>query len=95
MKQEETPAERRERLRKQLDAFHDWPSAFSFKFVLPNEEARIQQLKNIFGAAAEFSERQSRNGNYISFTIKEVLPSAEHVFQRYEAAGGIEGIMSL
>ena len=95
MSKEETPEERRERLRKQLDAFHDWPSAFTFKFVLPNDPVRIAQLKGHFGVGAEFSERKSRNGNYISFTIREGLPSAEHVFVRYEAAGQIEGIMSL
>lgn len=95
MSKEETPEERRERLRKQLDAFHDWPSAFTFKFVLPNDPARIAELKGHFGVSAEVSERHSRNGNYISFTIREVLPSAEHVFLRYEAAGQIEGIMSL
>lgn len=95
MNKEETPEERRERLRKQLDAFHDWPSAFTFKFVLPNDPARIAELKAHFGVGAEVSERHSRNGNYISFTIREVLPSAEHVFLRYEAAGQIEGIMSL
>lgn len=95
MSKEETPEERRERLRKQLDAFHDWPSAFTFKFVLPNDPARIAELKKLFGVGAEYSERQSRNGNYISFTIQETLPSAEHVFVRYESASRIEGIMSL
>ena len=95
MSKEETPEEKRERLRKQLDAFHDWPSAFTFKFVLPNDPIRVRQLKEIFGAAAVVSERPSRNGNYIGFTIQEVLPSAEYVFLRYEAAGAIEGIMSL
>ena len=92
---DETPEERRDRLRKQLDAFHDWPSAFTFKFVLPNDPERIARLKGLFGAGATFAQRASRNGNYISFTIREVLPSAEHVFVRYESAGQIEGIMSL
>lgn len=95
MNTEESPEERRERLRKQLDAFHEWPSAFTFKFVLPNDPQRIEVLKGLFGVSAEFSHRESRNGNYIAFTIREVLPNAEHVFMRYEAAAGIEGIMSL
>ena len=95
MNKEETPEERRERLRKQLDAFHDWPSAFTFKFVLPNDPVRIEELKGHFGVGAQITHRESRNGNYISFTIRETLPSAEHVFVRYEAAATIEGIMSL
>jgi hypothetical protein len=36
----------------------------------------------------------SRNGNYIAFTVSEVLPGPDHVFARYEEAAKIEGILS-
>ena len=37
MSKDESAAEKRERLRKQLDDTHSWPSAFTFKFIVPNE----------------------------------------------------------
>jgi hypothetical protein len=91
----ETDAAKRERLRKQLDAFHQWPSAFTFKFILPSEPISIAALKGCFGEQARFSERPSKKGNYVAFTIEEVVSSAEAVFERYEQAGKISGIISL
>jgi len=90
----ETPEERRDRLRDQLNAFYEWPTAFTFKFVLPHDPGRIEQLKSLFGVAAEFRTNLSRNGNYIAFTVTEVLPGPDHVFSRYEEAAKIEGILS-
>ena len=90
----ETPEERRDRLRDQLNAFYEWPTAFTFKFVMPNEAGRIEQLKELFGVTAQFRMNLSRNGNYIAFTVSEVLPGPDHVFARYEEAAKIEGILS-
>jgi hypothetical protein len=52
-------------------------------------------FKGCFGEQARFSERPSKKGNYVAFTIEEVVSSAEVVFERYEQAGKISGIMSL
>ena len=90
----ETPEERRDRLRDQLNAFYTWPTAFTFKFILPHDEVRVRQLKELFGVSAEFRTNLSRNGNYIAITVTEVLPGPDYVFARYEAAGEIEGILS-
>ena len=95
MQGNETESEKRERLRKQLDAFHQWPSDFTFKFILPSKPESLEQLKSGFGSSAQFKERLSKKGNYTSVTIAEHLPSAEAVFERYEAAGKIDGIISL
>ena len=95
MQGNETESDKRERLRKQLDAFHQWPSDFTFKFILPTKPESLEQLKSEFGNSARFKERLSKKGNYSSITIAENLPSAEAVFERYEAAGKIEGIISL
>ncbi len=94
MSSPETPEERRNRLRDQLNAFYEWPTAFTFKFVMPNEVGRIDQLKELFGVTATFSTNLSRNGNYIAFTVTEVLPGPDYVFARYEAAAQIDGILS-
>ena len=95
MQGNETESEKRERLRKQLDAFHQWPSDFTFKFILPSNPESLEQLKSGFGSSAQFKERLSKKGNYTSITITEHLPSAEAVFERYESACKIDGIISL
>lgn len=95
MKGDETETEKRERLRKQLDDFHEWPSVFLFKFILPNLPDSLELLKSGFGDSAKMKERLSKKGNYVSVTIEELVSSAEMVFERYEAAGKVPGIISL
>lgn len=93
--QEESAAERRERLRQQLNAFHQWPSAFTFKFIIPNLPENVAQLMAIFGHDASYVQRSSQGGKYVAFTITEVVADAEAVFIRYEAAASIPGVLSL
>ena len=95
MSQHETEAAKRERLRKQLDDTHEWPCVFTFKFIVSSDEGGEQALKPIFSEAAKFSSRASRNGRYTAFTIADQVTSAESVFERYEAAAQIPGIISL
>ena len=91
----ETEEQKRNRLRAQLDDTHSWPCSFSFKFILPSRPESVAQLKACFSDSAKFSERPSRNGNYIAFTVVENVGSAENVFERYESAAKINGIISL
>lgn len=95
MSNSESAAEKRERLRKQLDDTHSWPSAFTFKFIVPNEGKGEGMLKEIFSKDADFRSRPSRNGRFIAFTIQERVHAAEEVFERYEAAASIPGVISL
>jgi putative lipoic acid-binding regulatory protein len=83
------------RLRDRLNEIHRWPSIYMFKFILPSDEERITKLKLIFGESAEFKIRLSEKGNYTSITVREMMLDADGIFERYNAAGKIEGIISL
>lgn len=84
-----------ERLRTRLNEIHRWPSIFMFKFILPSDDAKITQLKLIFGESAEFKERLSSQGKYTSVTVREMMLDADSIFERYKMAAAIEGIISL
>lgn len=84
-----------ERLRARLNEIHIWPSIFMFKFILPSDEARLTQLKLIFGESAEIRERLSSKGNYTSVTVREMMLSADDIFDRYRRAKDIKDIISL
>lgn len=88
-------AEHLNQLKLRLNEIHKWPSIFMFKFVLPNQEEKLTQLKMIFGESAEFRHRHSAQGNYVSVTVYEMMLNAETIFERYLAAGKINGIISL
>ena len=87
--------ERLDKLRKQLEDYHTWPSVFMFKFVVPSDEEKIKQLHTIFGESAEYRQRLSKNGNYTSVTIREMVMNTDQVFERYTASSAIEGVISL
>lgn len=95
MSQNETEAEKRDRLRKQLNETHTWPCTFTFKFIVPSDGDGEERLKAIFSPSARFSNRPSRNGRFVAFTIADQVGSAEDVFERYESAAAIPGIISL
>lgn len=95
MSQNETEGEKRERLRKQLNDTHTWPCEFTFKFIVPAGGEGEERLKVIFSQSARFSHRPSRNGRFVAFTIADQVVSAEDVFERYESAASIPGVISL
>ena len=70
------------------------PNRSAFIALVKYEDGE-QALKAIFSEAAKFSSRASRNGRYTAFTIADRVTSAESVFERYEAAAQIPGIISL
>lgn len=87
--------EKLKRLRAQLDQVHKWPSIYMFKFIIPNEPMAIDSLRAIFGESVEMREKLSKNGNYVSFTIREMMLNADSIFDRYTRASSIKGIISL
>jgi putative lipoic acid-binding regulatory protein len=87
--------ERLKKIRAQLNEMHSWPSMYMFKFVLPSDSDRINKLKRIFDESAEFKMKKSRKGNYTSITVKEMIMEVDVIFERYNEASKIEGIISL
>ena len=52
-------------------------------------------LKQKFPEDVEYLVKESSGGKYSSVTIKEMVLSAEVIFQRYEDVATIEGIFSI
>ena len=82
-------------LRVQLEAVHQWPSIFMFKFILPSEEDKISQIKSLFDESAEITIKKSSKGKYTSISVKEMIMKSDDVFDRYTRASAIEGVISL
>lgn len=86
---------RRDGLRAQLDAHHDWPSEYMFKFIAPNLADRIEAVLGVFPDDVRVERKSSGGGKYVSLTIWETVDGADAVFDRYEAVGRIGGIFAL
>lgn len=89
-------AKKYEKLKAQLDEGFEWPTIYMFKFIIPADNKRLAKLESLFNTKeARVTTRQSRNGNYISITAKEMMMSPERVIDRYLEAEKIEGLIAL
>lgn len=78
-------------LKEQLDQT-DFPSLYMFKFIVPiGKENEVAKLL----PGNEAVLKNSTKGNYVSVTIKAMMPSSDSIIAIYERASTIEGIISL
>lgn len=67
-----------------------------FKFIVPAENDSIARVQNLFNTGlAEVTLRPSSTGKFVSITAVEMMMDLESVLDRYQAAEGIPGLISL
>jgi putative lipoic acid-binding regulatory protein len=66
-----------------------------FKFIIKADNQTMAQVEAIFDNDAEITQKQSGKGNYISFTVKQVVMSVDEIIAIYEKASAIKGVMTL
>jgi len=85
-----------DKLLQQLKDGFEWPSVYMFKFIIAADNQKLAQVENLFNSKeATVRITQSRKGNYLSVTAKEMMMSAEKVIDRYKEAEEIEGLITL
>lgn len=83
-----------ENLKIQLELL-EWPNIYFYKFILPNENDKIARVSSLFDKNAEIGLFPSRNGNFISISVKEVALDAKSIIEKYEKASKVKGIITL
>lgn len=81
-----------EAFKEKLDKEHEWPTTYMFKFVVPANKAH--EVRTIFSKES-LQTKQSKNGNYVAFTMKKLMRSSDEVVELYLEAGKIEGVVAL
>ena len=84
-----------QRLEIQLNSYGKWPQVYMFKFIVKNNNRDYAILRQIFDEQSVFTSRNSRNGKYISITVKEMMMDAAEIMGRYRQAAQIEDIIAL
>lgn len=89
-------SEKYEKLKLQLEEGFEWPTVYLFKFIVPASNEKIAKVESLFNSKeAQISMRQSRKGNFVSISGKEMMMSPQKVIDRYLEAEKIEGLISL
>ncbi|GET21162.1 hypothetical protein [Prolixibacter denitrificans] len=72
-----------------------WPLLYFFKFIVPNDSDKIEQVKELLPTKDNLSFRTSRDIRYIAISSKEVMPDADSIIDVYEKAAEIKGVIAL
>lgn len=80
--------------KEKLEQVQVFPGRYNFKFIVKNDEWKIDALKAVF-PEDEIQKNESKNGKYVSVTIMKEVKDADEVIAYYKKAGEIEGIMML
>lgn len=79
-------------LKEQLDAAHQWPCTFMFKFIVPQAQAnRLLALVE----PSHHTCRDSRSGKYVSITMELVMSCSDEVCMIYQKASQVPGVIAL
>ncbi len=75
-----------------LEEEYNFPAQYIFKFIVKRESK-----KNILELlpGAKKSERVSKNGNFVSITLSQIMKNSEEIVYIYEKASKIKGVISL
>jgi uncharacterized protein len=83
-----------DRLKELLDR-QNYPSVYLFKFIIKKDPGKMVEIKKCFDETAEFEMHASKNGNYISVNIKQMMLDSEDIIRRYRQVGKIKNVLAL
>lgn len=86
-----------ENLKLQLENHTEWPAPYLFKFIVPTDDTKIEQIIGFFKDIpnAKAKTKTSSKGQYTSVSIEAVMSSADLVIQKYLEVSVVEGLLSL
>ena len=84
------------RLREELENTSTWPSEYLYKFIVPTDPKKIEELENAFdNLGAVIKTKQSKAGKYTSVSVNVMMENPGNVVEKYIEVSNIEGIISL
>ena len=84
------------RLKTELANTSEWPSEYLYKFIIPTEIKKIQELENAFdNMGAVMVTHQSKTAKYTSLSVNVLMESPEAVVEKYILVSNIKGLISL
>ncbi|WP_033962193.1 DUF493 family protein [Psychroserpens jangbogonensis] len=84
-------------LRSQLFETTSWPSEYLYKFIVPTDQSKINQIEDLFNnLGAVITTKESGKGTYTSVSINVDMKDPDAVITKYkEVAEKVEGVISL
>ncbi len=72
-----------------------WPLLYMFKFIVPNEEGKVEKVKSLLPENGKVSFKHTKNLKFVSITCKASMPNAESIVNVTSEVSRIEGTITL
>jgi putative lipoic acid-binding regulatory protein len=83
-------------LKEKLEATHDFPEDYLYKFIITNEESKLTEIYRAFDDIKyTLTSRDSKNGKYTSISLNAFVLDADQVIKIYKEVGKIPGVIML
>lgn len=83
-------------LKEKLEATHNFPENYVFKFIITNAESKLTEIYRVFDEVKyTITTRESKNGKYISVNMDAFVLDADQVIKIYQEVGKTEGVVML
>ena len=83
-------------LKEKLEATHDFPEDYLYKFIVTNEESKLTEIYRAFDDIKyTITSRDSKNGKYTSISINAFVLDADQVIKIYKEVGLVSGVIML
>lgn len=76
-----------------LDATHQWPTIYAFKFIVPSAQAK--EFEALIPEADKIEARPSSNGKYTAYTFHVPVSAGQDVLAIYGRVRGFPGLVAL
>lgn len=84
------------RLKIELGNTSEWPSEYLYKFIIPTDITKIQELEKAFdNMGAVIVTHQSKTAKYTSLSVNVLMENPEAVVEKYIHVSNIKGLISL
>jgi len=84
------------KLKVSLEDTTEFPAEYMFKFIIPTDEIKVNEIKEIFNySGVVINTKPSKTGKYKSLTIVVIMKDADEIIKKYKEVAHIEGVISL
>ena len=84
-----------ENLKKALLEDKKWPRLYMFKFIVPNRDGKVEEVKLKLPDYGKMSFKHTENLKFVSITCVAMMESADQIIEITDRIACMDGVMAL
>jgi hypothetical protein len=84
-----------DKFRELLSKNTEWPLLYYFKFIIHNNQQKLDQVRDLFADPSTITYNTSKDIKFISLSCKQLMPDAGSIIDIYKKASLVDGLIAL